>query len=56
VPWHAPNAVQLMLMDQEEWFFRIWMIREGRLQQYAPELPDEDEESFWSTPPPAERT
>lgn len=42
IPWCRPNAVQLMLMDQEEAFFGLWMFRGGRLRQYAPERPDED--------------
>ena len=47
VPWNVPNAVQLMLMDQEEFYFRLWMIRNGQLQQYAPQHPDEDDDEFW---------
>jgi len=47
VPWKVPNAVQLMLMDQEEFYFRLWMFRDGRLQQYAPAQPDEDDDDFW---------
>ncbi len=47
IPWRLPNAVQLMLMDQEESFFRIWMFREGELRQYAPEHPSENEDEFW---------
>jgi hypothetical protein len=45
--WRQPNAVQLFVMDQQEVFFRLWMIREGKLQQYAPERPDEGEPDFW---------
>ncbi|MEV6376426.1 squamosa promoter-binding protein 15 [Micromonospora musae] len=47
--WHNPNAVQLFLMDQEELFFRIWMIRDGAPRQYAPSSPDEDDDEFWGT-------
>lgn len=36
VPWHTPDAVQLFVMDQEQSFFRVWMIRDGMAQQYAP--------------------
>lgn len=48
ITWHNPNAVQLFLMDQEEAFFRVWMIRDGRAKQYAPTLPDEEEDRFWT--------
>ncbi|GAB3356995.1 hypothetical protein GCM10027452_23780 [Micromonospora halotolerans] len=46
--WHNPNAVQLFAMDQEEPFFRVWMIRDGALRQYAPSSPDEEDDEFWS--------
>jgi hypothetical protein len=45
--WRVPAAVQLFVMDQEDAFFRLWMIRDGRLQQYAPLSPDEDDDGFW---------
>ncbi|WP_222864434.1 hypothetical protein [Micromonospora sp. WP24] len=41
--------VQLFVMDQEELFFRIWMIRDGALRQYAPSSPDEEDDEFWGT-------
>ncbi len=44
--WHNPNAVQLFVMDQEESFFRVWMIRNSALRQYAPSSPDEEDEEF----------
>ncbi len=47
IAWHTPNAVQLFVMDQDEAFFRVWMIREGRPQQYAPTSPDEEDDQFW---------
>ncbi|NJC69869.1 squamosa promoter-binding protein 15 [Planosporangium thailandense] len=47
VPWRKPNGVQLFLMDQEQSFFRVWMIRDGRVQQYAPISPDEEDDEFW---------
>ncbi|MEA5358484.1 hypothetical protein VA596_02970 [Amycolatopsis sp., V23-08] len=46
LPWRAPHAVQLFLMDQEQLFFRVWMMREGELRQYAPERPDEEDPAF----------
>ena len=47
IAWRSPNAVQLFLMDQEESFFRVWMLRDGTLQQYAPTLPDEEDKDFF---------
>ncbi|WP_371795677.1 squamosa promoter-binding protein 15 [Streptomyces sp. NBC_01718] len=41
MPWHEPNAVQLLIMDQEEAFFHLWMMRDGELKQYAPLQPSE---------------
>jgi hypothetical protein len=49
VAWRKPNAVQLFLMDQEQSFFRVWMIRDGALQQYAPTSPGEEDDDFWPT-------
>jgi hypothetical protein len=45
-PWRVPGAVQLLIMDQEEWFFRLWMIRDGELRQYAPPAPSEEDDAF----------
>lgn len=47
--WHNPNAVQLFAMDQAESFFRVWMIRNGAVRQYAPSSPDEEDDEFWPT-------
>jgi hypothetical protein len=46
-PWREPNVVQLLIMDQEEGFFRLWMIRGKELRQYAPLEPDEGDEDFY---------
>lgn len=46
-PWREPNMVQLLVMDQEENFFRMWMIRGDELRQYAPLQPNEKEEHFY---------
>ncbi|GAB3174479.1 hypothetical protein GCM10027059_46820 [Myceligenerans halotolerans] len=46
-PWREPNAAQLLVMDQEEGFFRLWMIRGGELRQYAPLVPSEEDEGFY---------
>ncbi|MFB4285080.1 hypothetical protein ACBJ59_58130 [Nonomuraea sp. MTCD27] len=47
IAWRCPNAVQVFLMDQEESFFRVWMLRDGELRQYAPTRPDEEDEDFF---------
>jgi hypothetical protein len=41
--WKQPLAVQFLIMDQEEGFFRLWMFRGGELRQFAPLQPDEDD-------------
>lgn len=46
-PWREPNAVQLLVMDQQELFFRLWMIRDGELRQFAPPHPREEDEDFY---------
>ncbi|MEU7964615.1 squamosa promoter-binding protein 15 [Streptomyces sp. NPDC049097] len=46
-PWQEPNAVQLFVMDQEESFFRLWMIRAGDLRQFAPLEPSEEDAGFY---------
>jgi hypothetical protein len=45
LPWRTPAAAQLLVMDQEQSYFRLWMLRNGAPQQYAPEPPDGD--SAW---------
>ncbi|MGW4467234.1 squamosa promoter-binding protein 15 [Micromonospora sp. NPDC004704] len=39
--WRVPHLVQLLVQDQEQGAFRLWMIRDGGARQYAP-LPDFD--------------
>lgn len=34
-------------MDQEESFFRLWMIRGGELRQFAPLEPSEEDAGFY---------
>ncbi|MEY9993006.1 hypothetical protein ABIE67_005038 [Streptomyces sp. V4I8] len=48
-PWREPNIVQLLVMDQEESFFRLWMIRGGELRQFAPLEPSEKDAGFYLT-------
>ncbi|EFV12592.1 hypothetical protein [Segniliparus rugosus] len=45
--WHCPNVLQVFMMDQEEGFFRVWMLRDGELRQYAPLSPNEEDDDFW---------
>lgn len=42
LPWRTPAAAQLLVMDQEESYFRLWMLREGTPHQYAPAPPADD--------------
>jgi len=42
VPWKHPGSVQLLIMDQEESYFRLWMMRDGGMRQFAPEPPGDD--------------
>jgi hypothetical protein len=44
--WKQPNVVQLFLKDQEQSYFRMWMLRDGELRQYAPTVPDENDKGF----------
>jgi len=48
VPWRMPNAVQLFLMDQEESFFRVWMLRDGAPVEVPMPGPYEEDDEFWS--------
>jgi hypothetical protein len=45
LPWRVPAAVQLLIMDQEQSYFRLWMLRDGVPKQYAPAPPGDD--SAW---------
>jgi len=45
MPWEAPGAVQVLLLDQEETYFRLWMIREGHMTQFSPVPPPEPDGS-----------
>jgi hypothetical protein len=55
ISWRLPYAVQLFLMDQEQLFFRVWMFREGRFQQYSADQLEEDTDEFWGDYDPASR-
>lgn len=37
--WRHPESVQMMVMDQEQFAFRVWMLQDGRAVQHIP-LPD----------------
>ncbi|WP_336082434.1 squamosa promoter-binding protein 15 [Nocardia sp. SSK8] len=47
LPWQVPHAVQVFLKDQYEEYFRLWMLRDGELRQYAPMSPQEDDTDFY---------
>jgi hypothetical protein len=40
-PWREPWAAQLFVKDQEDEYFRLWMLRDGVDVQFAPEPPPE---------------
>lgn len=44
-PWRCPETTQLLIRDQEQGAFRLWMIRDGRARQYAP-LPEHGPDEF----------
>lgn len=37
MPWAYPEFLQLLVQDQEEMFFRLWMFRAGRLVEMTPD-------------------
>jgi hypothetical protein len=37
LPWQYPQKVQVFLMDQEQQYFRLYMLRGSPWRQYAPE-------------------
>lgn len=41
--WRHPSAAQLLVQDQEQSYFHLWMIRDGRPQQFAPPPPEGDD-------------
>ena len=43
MPWKYPGSVQLLIKDQEQSYFRLWMIRDGAPQQFAPGLDPSDD-------------
>jgi hypothetical protein len=43
MPWAHPEAVQLLIQDQEETYFRLWTWRGGRMRQCAPEPSGDDD-------------
>jgi hypothetical protein len=44
MPWDRPGAVQLLIQDQEQTYFRLWMLRDGRMRQLAPDPPPDGSE------------
>jgi hypothetical protein len=53
IPWRRVYAAQLFVQDQEDSYFRVWMIRDGQPCQFAPLVPDEESDEFWAGPAPA---
>ncbi|MFG3052300.1 hypothetical protein ACGFZP_15270 [Kitasatospora sp. NPDC048239] len=43
--WERPEFVQLFVMDQEQVYFRVWIIHRAELRQIVPEG---REERVWS--------
>jgi hypothetical protein len=39
IPWQYPNVAQLFIRDQEQDFFRLWMIVNGKPSQLTPSPP-----------------
>ena len=37
MPWAYPELLQLLIMDQEDAFFRLWMFRAGLLVELTPD-------------------
>jgi hypothetical protein len=46
IHWKHPEAIQLLLMDQEESYFRLWMLREGQMRQYSPPASGADDGAY----------
>lgn len=46
MPWAHPEFLQLLIQDQEEGFFRLWMYRAGRMVELTPP-PRQIEEEVW---------
>lgn len=47
VNWEEPDAVQLLVKDEADPYFRLYMIRHGSLNQYSPAPPLEEQEIPW---------
>ena len=46
MPWAFPELLQLLIKDQGDIFFRLWMFRAGRLVELTPSQP-EVEQDVW---------
>lgn len=46
MPWAYPEFLQLLIQDQEEGFFRLWMYRAGRMVELTPP-PRQVAEEVW---------
>ena len=43
MPWREPGLVQLFVKDQEEAYFRVWMIVNGKMTQLVPSSNSDDD-------------
>ena len=48
LPWQYPQKVQVFLMDQEQQYFRLYMLRGSPWRQYAPI--ENDQDASWHAP------
>ena len=39
-PWAEPDGVQILLRNEDDHWYRMYMLRDGTLTQYAPDLDD----------------
>lgn len=47
IPWKAPEAVQVFARDDGDPWFRLYMLREGRMRQYSPAPAPEELDRPW---------
>lgn len=47
VPWGEPDSVQLLVRDEGDPWFRLFMIRGGGLRQYCPAPPADEQDRPW---------
>ena len=47
VLWDEPDRVQLLLRDDGDPWFRLYMIRDGRIRRHGPAPASEDQDRLW---------